>query len=144
MAGAYEKEPFDLIFDCVGDQKLFSDSPKYLQPAGQLISIVGGRTGGVVPFVRNKLVPRFLGGTPRTYKLLALGPSGEYAREVAGWIGKGYIRDVPIDSEYAMEDVVKVAPLFPFLRSLPPCLHSKLTESVRLMRGSCPRGQRAR
>ncbi|CAK7230675.1 zinc ion binding [Sporothrix bragantina] len=99
---------FDLIFDCVGDQHLFLRSPAYLTPQGALLCIVGG--GPMAPFTsaRNRLIPSFLGGTPRTYKLLALTPSGAQARAVAKWVGdseSGLIHEMPIDSEYAMTDV---------------------------------------
>ncbi len=110
-----DKEPFDLILDCVGDQALFTHSPAYLAPRGAVLCIVGGPTQGVVPFVRNKLVPTMLGGTPRTYKLLALLPSGAQARAVAAWLADGTLKTMPIDSEYNMADVVKVG-------ALPLCL----------------------
>ena len=109
LAATYEQEPFDFIFDTVGDQSLFSHSPKYLRPSGQLISIVGGSSNGVVPFVRNKLIPSFLGGTPRTYKILALAPNGPYAREVADWAEKGLVKEIPIDAEFAMAEVIEVS-----------------------------------
>jgi len=109
LAATYEKEPFDFIFDTVGDQDLFSHSPKYLNPKGQLISIVGGSSNGVAPFVRNKLIPTFLGGTPRTYKILALAPNGPFAREVAGWAEKGLVKGVPIDAEFTMTQVIEVS-----------------------------------
>src|SRR3569833_2550546 len=89
MAGTYEKEPFDIIYDTVGNQALFSHSPAYLKPKGQFLSIAGGRSQGVVPFVRNKMIPSILGGTPRTFKILGLNPSCEFAKEVAKGGGGG-------------------------------------------------------
>ena len=109
LAEAYEKEPFDFIFDTVGDQSLFTHSPKYLKPRGQLISIVGGASNGVGPFVKNKLIPTFLGGTPRTYKIMGLMPSGQYARETAEWVKKGVVKEVPVDSEFTMAEVIEVS-----------------------------------
>jgi len=120
MAGTYEKEPFDIIFDTVGNQALFSHSPAYLKPKGQFLSIAGGRSQGVVPFVRNKMIPSILGGTPRTFKILGLNPSGEFAKEVAKWVEKGDIKQVLIDSEYSMDDAIKVRekPSFPLVSSI--------------------------
>jgi hypothetical protein len=109
LATAYLHQPFDAIFDCIGDQELFSHSPAYMKPSGQLISIVGGKSEGVVPFVKNKLVPSFLGGTPRTYKILGLLPNGPYAREVATWPEKGLAKEVPIDGEFTFDQVVEVS-----------------------------------
>lgn len=79
-----------------------------MKPAGKVISLVGGATHGIWPFLRNSVRPRFLGGTPRTYKLLGLKPAGDLHRQVAKWVNEGLIKEVPIDSEYSMEDVLKV------------------------------------
>ncbi|CAK7203982.1 zinc ion binding [Sporothrix eucalyptigena] len=97
---------FDLIFDCVGDQLLFSKSPAYLTPQGSVLCIVGGGLLGTIRAGGNRLVPSFLGGTPRGYKLLALGPSGQRARAVAAWVENATLQQMPIDSEYGMADVV--------------------------------------
>lgn len=63
---------------------------------------------GAGPIVRSKFLPVALGGVPRKYKLLALWPDGEIAREVAKWVESGDYHTFPVDSEYSMEDVVKV------------------------------------
>lgn len=111
IAERFRDEPLDFIFDCAGSQALYSHSPRYLKPGGAFINIVGGRTQGIVPFVRNKLWPVLLGGTPRTYHLLGLAPSGNFARDAAKLVADGLIKEVPIDSEYAMEDVILVSTL---------------------------------
>ncbi|KAK1756556.1 putative quinone-oxidoreductase, chloroplastic [Echria macrotheca] len=100
------KRPLDFIFDCAGSQVLFSQSPKYMRPEGKFISIVGGASQGVVPWLRNR-VPTFLGGTPRTFQLLLLLPSGKTAREAAELVNKGVIKEAPIDSEFAFEEADK-------------------------------------
>lgn len=73
-----------------------------------MISLVGGASHGVWPFLRNCVWPRFLGGTPRTYKILGLAPAGELQRQVAQWVNEGLIKEVPIDSEYSLENVLQV------------------------------------
>lgn len=103
LATAYADNKFDLIYDCVGSQALYQKSPAYLQPKGALLCIVGGGQG-TAPFVRNKLLPTFLGGTPRAYKLLALIPSGEQARAVAGMVEEGTIKEMPIDTVFPFEE----------------------------------------
>jgi NADPH:quinone reductase-like Zn-dependent oxidoreductase len=103
------EEQFDYVFDCVGDQGLYERSPPFLKPEGRFICLVGGRTQGVYPFLRNNLLPRFLGGTPRTYKIIGLMPSGEYMREVVRYVEQGLIKRVPIDSEWRMEQAVEVS-----------------------------------
>lgn len=107
LTATHSKQPFNLICDCVGDQQLFSNSTGYLTYNGAFISIVGGPTQGVVPFVRNKLIPTFMGGTARTFKILGMMPSGDRARGVAKWVEDGTLKQMPIDSEYKFGDVVK-------------------------------------
>ncbi|KAL1866121.1 hypothetical protein VTK73DRAFT_4888 [Phialemonium thermophilum] len=107
LATRYAEQPFDFIFDTVGDLKLFDHSTHYLKPSGKLISLVGGKTQGVWPFVRNRLWPRLLGGTPRTYRLLGLVPSGSLQRQVVEWVEEGIIKEVPIDSEHSMENALE-------------------------------------
>ncbi|KAK6070136.1 hypothetical protein SCUP234_06894 [Seiridium cupressi] len=106
LADTYASDPLDLIIDCVGDDAMFTKSPAYLQPKGKFIEIVPGRTQGMLPFIMNQLRPVYLGGTPRQYKILGLAPSGRYAHELAQWIEDGQVKEILIDSEYNMKDVV--------------------------------------
>lgn len=94
------------IFDCVGSDELFQRSAKYMDKDGVFITIVGGVGAG--PIVRSKLLPVALGGVPRRYKLLALWPDGAIAKEVAKWIENGEYSKFPRDSEYSMNDAIKV------------------------------------
>ncbi|KAK3899796.1 zinc-binding dehydrogenase-domain-containing protein, partial [Staphylotrichum tortipilum] len=107
LAARFGEQPFDAILDCAGSQALFEHSPRYLKPDGQFINIVGGWSQGVIPFVRNKLRPRLLGGTPRSYELFLLNASGRTARQMVEWIEQGVIKESPIDSEFDMEHVVE-------------------------------------
>ncbi|KAK9779692.1 putative Enoyl reductase (ER) domain-containing protein [Seiridium cardinale] len=107
LADTYASDPLDLIIDCVGDNAMFTKSPAYLQPKGKFIEIVPGRTQGMLPFIMNQLRPVYLGGTPRQYKILGLAPSGRYAHELAQWIEDGQVKEILIDSEYKMKDVVQ-------------------------------------
>lgn len=71
---------------------------------------MGGKTQGVVPYVKNNLWPtRIFWGTPRTYKILGLAPAGELQREVVRLVEKGWIKTVPVDSEFGMEEAVEVS-----------------------------------
>jgi NADPH:quinone reductase-like Zn-dependent oxidoreductase len=91
----------------VGDDALYTRSTAYLQPKGRFIEIVPGRTQGIYPFFMHQLRPVLLGGTPRAYKILGLTPSGKYAHELARWIEDGLVKEILIDSEYKLEDVVQ-------------------------------------
>jgi hypothetical protein len=108
LAEAFGQQPLDAILDCVGSQALYAHSPRYLKPDGKFINIVGGWSQGVIPFIRNKLRPCFLGGTPRSYELFLLSASGKTARDVAAWVEQGIIKQAVIDSEFPMEQAVEV------------------------------------
>lgn len=97
---------FQGIFDCVGSDELFRKCGGYLHKDGVFITIVGGVGAG--PIARSKLLPVSLGGVPRRYKLLALWPDGATAKEVAKWVEEGSFSKFPMDSEYSMDDAVKV------------------------------------
>lgn len=97
---------FKGVFDCVGSDELFRKCAGYLDKTGVFITIVGGVGAG--PIARSKLLPVALGGVPRRYKLLALWPDGAIAKEVAKWVEEGHYTQFPMDSEYSMEDAVKV------------------------------------
>jgi NADPH:quinone reductase-like Zn-dependent oxidoreductase len=96
---------FDSIIDTIYSSPLYTLSPSYLSPTGRFISIVGGRTQGIYPFIMHKLRPVVLGGTPRRWDILGLAPNGELAREVGAWIGEDVLKEVPVDKEFGFEEV---------------------------------------
>ncbi|KAK7938122.1 uncharacterized protein PG986_014990 [Apiospora aurea] len=105
IAESTQDHRLDLVVDCVGDSELYTRSPSYLRPDGRFLSIVGGKSQGIYPFLMHQIRPVILGGTPRSYKILGMGPSGAGAREVAGWIEKGDLKEVIVDSEFTMDEV---------------------------------------
>lgn len=109
LAERFGDEQLDYVFDCVGHQVLYEKSPPFLKAQGKYISLVGGRTHGILPVLKNNVWPKFLWGTPRTYKILGLAPSGEHMREVTKLVEEGVIKKVPIDSEFSMEQAVEVS-----------------------------------
>ncbi|KFA46173.1 hypothetical protein S40293_03753 [Stachybotrys chartarum IBT 40293] len=104
LYAAPEKESFGVIFDCVGDDTLFHRSPKYLKVDGKFLSIEAGPFG-FLKFINWQ--PVILGGTPRNFLSVFSSPSANSAREVATWFNKGWIKEVPVDSLFAMEDVLE-------------------------------------
>ena len=142
LAEKFKDEQLDLICDCAGSPAIYTNSPKYLRKGGKFLSIVGGQSQGIVPFVMYKMRPVILGGTPREFQLLALWPSGLFARQVVEWVNEGAIKEVPIDSEYSMEDAVKVC--YWWWLSYIDQSWGWLTRFIRHMkswRGSTPRGR---
>lgn len=107
----FKEQQLDLIFDCAGNPTIYTNSPKYMKHDGRFLSIVGGRTQGIVPTIMYRLRPVILGGTPRAFQLLAMMPGGGYARKVVDYVNGDAIKEAPIDSEYAMEDAIKVCDL---------------------------------
>ncbi|KFA80955.1 hypothetical protein S40288_09578 [Stachybotrys chartarum IBT 40288] len=104
LYAAPEKESFGVIFDCVGDDTLFYRSPKYLKVDGKFLSIEAGPFG-FLRFINWQ--PVILGGTPRNFVSVFSSPSANSAREVVTWFNKGWIKEVPVDSLFAMEDVLE-------------------------------------
>lgn len=109
LAQEYGSRQFDFIFDCVGSHHIYVGSPAYLKPEGAFINIAGD-PANAIGILAGLFLPRFLGGVPRRYKMLALSPSGDNAREVAKWVQDGLLKEILIDSEYSMDDAVKVSP----------------------------------
>ncbi|KAK4248283.1 hypothetical protein C7999DRAFT_40560 [Corynascus novoguineensis] len=107
LAAKFGSQPFDAIFDCTGNETLYSCSPGYLKPEGKFTTIVGGWSQGVIPYIKYKLRPVLLGGTPRNYHLFLLSASGTIAREVASLVERGLIKEAIIDSEFSMEQTVE-------------------------------------
>lgn len=101
----YRDAPFNVIFDCVGDEILYKKSTPYLKTDGRYLTIAGG----LVPWIKSKITPIMLGGTPRYYARVMNKPSGKAASEVASWFEKGWIKEVPIDSIYPMEEALEVS-----------------------------------
>ncbi|KAK3368316.1 hypothetical protein B0H63DRAFT_565032 [Podospora didyma] len=107
LAEKFKDQPLDFIIDCVGSQPLFSHSTGYLKPKGKFLTIAGGKSNGVVPFVRNRLRPVMLGGTPRSWQILALLPAGNLAQEVAAFVDDGSIKKPLVDEVFPFEEAVK-------------------------------------
>lgn len=104
------EQPFDYILDTIRNQELFEHSPKYLKPQGLYVNIGahGTQREQLRDRLKNTFLPTFLGGTPRRWKSLGLLPKGELQRQVVRWTDEGLIKEVPIDSEISMDDVLKV------------------------------------
>ncbi|KAH7041422.1 uncharacterized protein B0I36DRAFT_312810 [Microdochium trichocladiopsis] len=94
---------FDAVFDLVGDRKLYTSSPSYLDRHGKFLDIEGGPFG---MFKFDNWWPVWLGGTPRAFRPVFSYPSGQSAAEVVSWIEKGWIKEIVTDSVYPMEEAV--------------------------------------
>ncbi|CAI6061898.1 unnamed protein product [Clonostachys chloroleuca] len=97
------RDPFDAIIDCVGDDTLFHRSPGYLKATGKFFSIEGGPLGGLTL----KRLPVILGGTPRPFVNVFSKPSTASINMVVGWIEKGWIKELPVDSTFQMDDAIQ-------------------------------------
>ncbi|KAI0437922.1 zinc alcohol dehydrogenase [Xylaria telfairii] len=106
LATSNGRRPFDAIFDCVGDDTLYYQSPGYLKVDGKYHNIERGPLGFISQFKFNHW-PVILGGTPRTYSSVFSNPSGSSAREVVKLFEKGYVKEIPIDSVFEMDDVLE-------------------------------------
>jgi NADPH:quinone reductase-like Zn-dependent oxidoreductase len=108
-----QEQPFDYILDTIRNQSLYESSPKYLKPNGLYVNIGahGTQWDQWTTRLKNSFLPTWLGGTPRKWLGLGLLPSGERQRMVCKWVAEGFVKEVPIDSEVAFEDVRQVSPI---------------------------------
>ncbi|KAK3987525.1 chaperonin 10-like protein [Cladorrhinum sp. PSN332] len=98
----------DVVFECSeNNNELFSKAEKFLKADGQFISIVGGWSQGLIPHLRNNYTPVLLGGVRRSYEIFLLTASGEIGGKVREYVERGIIREMPVDSEFEMEEVVE-------------------------------------
>ncbi|SPN96547.1 uncharacterized protein DNG_00070 [Cephalotrichum gorgonifer] len=100
---------FDAIFDCIGVQSLFVQSPDYLKPSGVFINI-GGVDSSIIKLLLNLLInaylPRWLGGVPRHYVMFSTSPMKDDMTVISRLIDEGKVR-VLVDSVWNMEDLVQ-------------------------------------
>jgi NADPH:quinone reductase-like Zn-dependent oxidoreductase len=110
LAKAYNERPFAHILDTIGTQSLFEASPAYLAPEGKLINVGNfeGPTLTVLRSIRNAYLPVFLGGVPRTYKMISTTPSGMKAAVLAKMVEEGTLR-VVVDEIIEFKDVLRVS-----------------------------------
>ncbi|KAI0973306.1 zinc alcohol dehydrogenase [Xylaria arbuscula] len=106
LASSMGNRPFDAIFDCVGDDTLYYRSPGYLKTDGKYHSIARGPLGFITQFKFNHW-PVILGGIPRTYSSVFSNPAGTSAREVVSWFEQGFIKEIPIESVFEIDDALK-------------------------------------
>ncbi|CAL1703351.1 unnamed protein product [Somion occarium] len=102
------KNSFDFILDTIGTQDLFTYSPSYLKPEGQLIN-VGNFEGPVITVWRsitNRLTPVIFGGVPRDYLMISVAPTEEKAANLARMVEEGTLK-VIVDDVVEFEDVVQ-------------------------------------
>jgi NADPH:quinone reductase-like Zn-dependent oxidoreductase len=110
LAEKYSSEPFDAILDCVGIQKVYTDSPSYLKKDGLFVNV--GAMEGLGAFIKssakNMLVPVFLGGTPRKYVFQQTNPTRERLQYLVGLVKEGKL-SVIVDQVFEMEDALQVS-----------------------------------
>jgi NADPH:quinone reductase-like Zn-dependent oxidoreductase len=98
----------DAIFDCVGTQALYQNSPSYLKPNGMVINI--GALEGVGSVACNMLfntfLPVWLGGVPRRYVMFSTPPTRDDAIYNLHLIEEGQLR-IPVDSVFEMKDAIQ-------------------------------------
>lgn len=122
---SYNSAPFDAILDCRGSEALYRNCPGYLKSGGKFFTI----ESGLLSTVKFMMHPTMLGGTPRKFVSCMNSPSGESAKVAATWVEKGWIKEIPIDSTYDMDNAVKVSLIFCFPVGFPPCFPSSMASN---------------
>lgn len=96
--------PFDAIIDCVGNMALYHKSPGYLKADGAFLCI----ESPLLKSLNISIWPAIFGGTPRTFKGVMNDPSGRLGRIVVEWFEKGWIKEIPVDSVFKMDQAINV------------------------------------
>ncbi|CEH13434.1 Zinc-binding oxidoreductase [Ceraceosorus bombacis] len=105
----YKDQPFDVIFDCVGDRFIHEKCPSFLKATGEYRSIGASslspesriwsaefRSLGLW-FLKATILPSFLGGIPRKFRLL--GPKDDDLPKLDEFVQSGQLRPV-VDKTY--------------------------------------------
>ncbi|PWN40283.1 NAD(P)-binding protein [Ceraceosorus guamensis] len=105
----YKDQPFDVIFDCVGDRFIHAKCPAFLKPTGEYRSVgasslspesriwsAESRSLGLW-FFRALILPSFLGGIPRKFRLLGL--KDDDLSKLDDFVQSGQLRPV-VDKTY--------------------------------------------
>lgn len=88
---------------------LYYKSSPYLKTGGPFCCIEA-------PMLKSLTVglwPKFLRGAGGIFKGVMNDPSGANGKIVAEWFEKGWIKEVPVDSVFNMEEVLQVLSPFP-------------------------------
>jgi len=97
---------YDVVLDYVGHPlDLHSQSVKFLKKDGIFVLIAGDPSNmrANMSLLASMFWPTLLGGTPRKFKMVALGAvKEEDQKKVAGWIGDGKLK-VMVDSVFDFE-----------------------------------------
>jgi NADPH:quinone reductase-like Zn-dependent oxidoreductase len=105
----YAEAPFDVIIDCIGVKELYDHCAKYLKPEGKYLSVgAGSLFKSLWMLFITSWWPAWLGGVPRRYQSVMAIATGEQQQEVVRWFKEGLVKRIPVDSEYSMEDALKV------------------------------------
>lgn len=112
----FSESPFDLVIDALGVQALFESSPSFLKASGSFVSVgvlyselsYRGMMGMLFTMAKNLLLPVALGGIPRKYLQLASAVTQPDMVRLAALCEQRQL-EVPIDSEWEFDDVLKVS-----------------------------------
>ena len=108
LAEEYADRPFDFILDTVGDQRLYTNSPKYLTQAGIFMNIGDftlGTARTMVNWILNYTWPTWLGGTPRRFVMFSGDPKYGSTGEIVKYLEEGKVKAV-VDSSVRFEDAL--------------------------------------
>ncbi|KIY51029.1 NAD(P)-binding protein [Fistulina hepatica ATCC 64428] len=100
---------FSSMIDAVGinDPSLYKNSPKYMVPSGTFIHSGPQFTGlfDAMKLVYAGFAPVFLGGTPRTFKIMQMSHKQEDLEELQKLVASGDVKPV-VDSVFEFKDVL--------------------------------------
>jgi reticulon-4-interacting protein 1, mitochondrial len=116
LSSRYKDNPFDVIVDAVGVQKLFDFCPSYLREKGTFVSVGAAFASWTLPsllyaaFVlglKNLYLPIIFGGVPRKYIQVVAAANYADMQSLADMTVERKLK-VIIDSGWDMDDAQKV------------------------------------
>lgn len=100
---------FDIVVDNVGDpaQKLYESAGSFLKEGGSYVQIGAGMSfAGARSIASRVLLPKFLGGGERKFRVFLLKVEAENLKRIGEWMKEGKVKTV-IDQTFEFDEVPK-------------------------------------
>jgi NADPH:quinone reductase-like Zn-dependent oxidoreductase len=111
LSERFGQQQFDVILDTVGSQDLYEQSPSYLSPHGVYVNVgnIGVSTALTLwRWIKNSILPSFLGGVPRKFIQFSGIPTKEWGEKIASLAAEKRLH-ILVDSSFKLEDALLVS-----------------------------------
>ncbi|KAN0095670.1 NAD(P)-binding protein [Hyaloscypha variabilis] len=108
LSERFGQQQLDVILDTVGSQDLYEQSPSYLSPHGVYVNVgnIGVSTAlTLLRWIKNSILPSFLGGVPRKSIQFSGIPTKEWGEKIASLAAEKRLH-ILVDSAFKLEDAL--------------------------------------